>query len=199
MVRSWGWVGQFGIAILLALLLGAILGSLPLFAASIIAGTKLRASHMVQFMGYAGALLLFWRLGRRAAVELPEDGKGLSFLRHVITPLVTLIVVSAAYNVILMVIGPFLDKTVKPIYNWIFIIGIVGSALWLTVACLLHSAPLMASFQTLGRVGQGAVQLPGVPCPQCGRAVAIDMQFCGRCGAPVAHSQGTPKTAAQRW
>src|SRR6266852_1001050 len=87
MMRTWGWVGQYVVAILLALLLGAILGNLSLFQETALGDTKLNASRVVQFMGYGGALVLLWLLGQRAAMQLPEDGRGLSFLRHVIAPL----------------------------------------------------------------------------------------------------------------
>jgi len=170
---------------LLALLLGAILGSLPLFKEAVLGNTKLTASHVVQFMGYGGALLVFWLLGRRAAMELPEDGNGLSFLRHVITPLTTLIVLSAGYQVLLLLAGPFLEKTGKTIYNWIFVIGIVAAALCLTLAWFRHSAPVMESLQALGRVGQSGKPQSSLPCPKCHSPVPRGMKFCGHCGTSM--------------
>lgn len=185
MVRTWGWVGQYGVAIILALLLGAILGNLSLFEQTAVGDTKLTASRLVQFMGYGGALLLLWLLGRRVTMQLPEDGRGLSFLRHVITPLTTLIVVSAGYKVLLLLGGPFFDKTGKMIYNWVFVIGIVSAALWLTLAWFLKSAPLMESLKTLGQAGQSADPQSSFPCPKCRGPVASGMKFCGYCGTPV--------------
>jgi len=113
-MRTWDWIAQYMVAILLALLLGAILGNLSLFQETALGDTKLNAARVVQFMGYGGALLLLWLLGQRAAMQLPEDKKGLSFLRHVIAPLTTLIVISAGYKVLLLLAGPFLDKRVIP-------------------------------------------------------------------------------------
>ena len=184
-MKTWGWVGQYGVAILLALALGAILGNLSLFKETAVGDTKLSASRVVQFMGYGGALLLLWLLGRRAAMQLPEDGKGVSFLRHVITPLTTLIVVSAGYNVLLLLGGPFLDKTGKVIYNWVFVIGIVSTSLWLTLAWFLKSAPLMESLKVLERAGQPADPQSSFPCRKCQRPVASGMKFCSHCGASV--------------
>jgi len=184
-VKTWGWVAQYGVAILLALLLGAILGSIPLFKETALGDTKLNASRLVQFLGYGGALLLLWLLGRRAAFQLPEDGKGLSFMRHILTPLATLTVVSAGYQVLLLLGGPFLDKTGKTIYNWIFVIGIIGAALWLILAWFLRSAPLMESLETLGREEQSADPQSSVPCPKCRRPVATGMKYCGYCGTLV--------------
>src|SRR5206468_5739137 len=125
-----------------ALLLGTILGSIPLFKETSLGNTKLTASGIVQFMGYGSGLLLLWLLGQRAATELPKEGKGLSFLRQVIIPLVTFIVVSAGYKVLWLLVGPFLGPTGKTIYNWIFVVGIVGAASWLAVVWFHHS-PLL--------------------------------------------------------
>ena len=185
MVRTWGWVGQYVIAILLALLLGAILGHLRLFEETVLGDTKLSASRVVQFMGYGGALLLLWLLGRRAAMQLPEDGRGLSFLRHIMTPLTTLIVVSSGYKVLLLLGSPFLDKTGKTIYNWVFVIGIVSAALWLTLTWFMKSAPLIETLEAPGRVGQSDDPQSSFPCQNCRRLIANGMKFCGYCGTSV--------------
>ncbi len=184
-VKTWSWVVQYGIAMLLALLLGTILGSIPLFKETTLGDTKLNASRMVQFLGYGSALLWLWLLGRRAAVQLAEYGKGLSFLCHVITPLATLIVISAGYKVLLLLGGPFLDKTGKMVYDWGFVIGMISAALWLTLAWFLKSAPMMESLEVLRRERKSADSQSLLPCPQCGRPIDRGMRFCGHCGTPV--------------
>ncbi len=159
MGRKWSWAGQYGIAILVAVLLGVTLTRVPLFNQTTLAGNKLTASQVVEFLGYGGALLLFWLLGRRTGLQLQRDGKELSFLRHVITPLTTLIVVPAWYKVLLPIAGPFLDKTGRMIYNWVFVGGMVSAGLWLIFAGLLRSAALIESFELLGPKGFLAIFL----------------------------------------
>ena len=95
---------------------------------------------------------MFWFAGRRAARQLQEDKKGLATLRYVIMPLVSLIVLSGAYEVLIQVVGPFLGKTGKSIYNWLFIVGLASSALWLTVTWLRHAEPLVATIRRMGVV-----------------------------------------------
>ena len=148
MHRPWGWAVQYGIAILLALLLGAILGSIPLFQETTLAGTKLRASHFVEFVGYGSALLLFWLAAYQATSQIPDDRNGLSVLRHLATPLLTLLVVTIAYNLCLLLADPLLGRTGKAIYNWAFVIGMISAAVWLIMAWVNHSEPL---FESLGR------------------------------------------------
>ena len=83
--------------------------------------------------------------GRQVASHVPEDWKWLVPFRHLILPLTTLIVVTAAYGVLLLICGPFLQKTGKLIYNWIFVIGIASASIWLVVMWFLKSATLVAA------------------------------------------------------
>lgn len=185
MAKMWGWLVQYGSGIFLALLLGAILGSIPLFKETSLGDTKLTASRIVQFMGYGSALLLLWLLGQRVARELSEDGKGASFLRQVIVPLVTLAVVSAGYKVLWLLVGPFLGQTGKTIYNWTFVVGIVGAALWLAVAWFRHSPLLLESLQELERAEKSSARQQSLDCPECGAPVRAGVEYCGKCGKRI--------------
>ncbi|MER3421917.1 MAG: hypothetical protein C4293_00470 [Nitrospiraceae bacterium] len=71
-MKTSGWLVNYGIAIFLVLLLGATLGNIALFKETVLGDTKLRAFHLGQFMGYGGALLLLWLLGRRATLQIPD-------------------------------------------------------------------------------------------------------------------------------
>ncbi len=71
-MRAWAWAGQYLITMVLALLLGFILGSLPLFREAGIGTAWLTAAHMIQFLGYAGALVLLWLLGHAARTRIPR-------------------------------------------------------------------------------------------------------------------------------
>lgn len=202
-MRAWGWVVQYGIAIFLALVLGAILGGIPLFKETTLGATGLTASDLVQFLGYGGALLLLWLLAYRATTELPEARKELLFLRRVIVPLATLIVVSVGYKVLGLLVGPFLDETSTTLYNWVFVLGIVGAALWLALVGYRHSALLIESFAALGQPGQPAPPQASFPCPQCGATAAIGTKFCSQCGQSLAlavcQNCNTPLMPGQRF
>ena len=185
-MRTWAWAVQYGMAIVLALLLGAILGSIRLFKEAGLGTTGLNASNVVQFLGYSSALLLLWLLARGATMQIPEERKGLSFVCHTLVPLVTLVVVSAGYNVLLLLVGPFLGETGMTIYNWIFVLGIIGSALWLGVAGYHSSTLLVEAFEALRPAGQPAPPRISFLCPQCGATATAGMKFCGQCGQGLA-------------
>lgn len=180
------WAGRYLIAMVLALLLGAVLGSIPLFRETGIGSTGLTASNVVRFLGYGSAILFLWLLGRTAATQIPEDGKGLSFARQVVEPLVTLIVVIVGHGVLLLLVGPFLGETGRTVYNWIFVLGSVGAALWLVLAGYRGSALLIEEVGAVRR--PRAPTPPGTPstCPQCGATLRPSMKFCNQCGQSLA-------------
>lgn len=180
------WAGRYLIAMVLALLLGAVLGSIPLFRDTGIGSTGLTASNVVRFLGYGSAILFLWLLGRTAATQIPEDGKGLSFARQVVEPLVTLIVVIVGHGVLLLLVGPFLGETGRTVYNWIFVLGSVGAALWLVLAGYRGSALLIEEVGAVRR--PRAPTPPGTPstCPQCGATLRPGMKFCNQCGQSLA-------------
>ncbi len=139
--NNWNWMGRYVAVIVLALVLGAALGQMSLFEKTSLAG-KLSASHIVQFLGYGTALVAFWLLGQRATVFLQKQGGKWAVMQHLILPLVSLVVVSLAYSVVLLLLKPFLSATVLSILNWTFIAAILACAGWLVMAVLNQSAPL---------------------------------------------------------
>lgn len=142
-MKKWGWLVQYGVTIALALGLGILLSQVPVFQETNFVSGKLRASQGVQFLSFGGALFVLSRFGQRLAEELPALCSKLGFLHPVIMPLTTLIVVTASHPVCGQVLNPFLGKTGKGIYNWLFVIGIVGAALWLVISWFRKAAPLL--------------------------------------------------------
>ena len=65
--------------------------------------------------------------------------------RALILPVTTLAIVAISYGVLLLICDPFLSKSGKVIYNWIFIAAIVASSIWLILSWVKKSAPLVAA------------------------------------------------------
>lgn len=185
-MRPWAWAVQYIIAMVLTLALGAILGGIQLFRKTSLGATGLTASNVVQFLGYGGAVLLLWLLARAVARQMSEDGKGLSFVRHVIEPLGTLIAVSVGYQVLLLLVRPFLGKTGTIVYDWVFVLGIMGAALWLVWAGYRSSVSLMEAFAALRQSGATVSSKSPFACPQCGATIGAGMKFCSQCGQILA-------------
>lgn len=142
-MKAHTWMMQYGVAVLLALMLGFVLGHIPLFKETTIG--KLRAADLVQFLGYGGALVMVWMSGRHVASDVPDEWKRLLPFRDLLIPVITLCVLSLAYGVLLLVCDPLLSKSGRQIYNWMFVAGLIGTSLWVIVTWLLKSAPLVAS------------------------------------------------------
>ena len=137
------WMMQYGVAMVLMFVSAVIMGHIPLFRETTIG--KVHASDLVQFIGYGGALVIAWFGARQLAVEPPDDWKWLMPYLALILPVATLAIVAISYGVLLYVCDPFLSKSGKGIYNWIFIAAIVASSVWLILSWVQKCAPLVAA------------------------------------------------------
>ncbi|OIR08787.1 hypothetical protein GALL_91710 [mine drainage metagenome] len=169
------WIGRYVAVIVLSLILAAAIGNMDLFAKTTIGG-KLSASHIVQFLGYGAALVAFWVLGQRATISLGQHTGKWSFLQHLVLPAVSLIVVSLAYSVLLLLLKPVMDAALHNIYNWVFIIGILACAGWLVMAVLNQSASLTALLTDRKLAREESI------CAGCGARCNAADKFCRQCG-----------------
>ncbi len=146
-MKVFGCIAHYGVAALLAFLMGAVLGGIPLFKEAMLWKTQLSASEIVQFIGYTGALIFMGMMGRRLTLRMPKNGKWIACLRPVVTPMVTLIIIMGAYAVIPIIGRPLVVKMGIDVYNWIFIVGSAGAAMWLTMAWLVQSGTIIHSLE----------------------------------------------------
>ena len=179
--RDWAWISRYVLVIVISLVLGGAIGEFSLFKQTALGTPKLTASALVQFMGYGGALLLLWLLGQRSANQFRQGGGKAAFLSFIIVPLVTLIVMAGAYSVLLTMLRPFLDASLRNIYNWVFVLGITASALWLAIALFHHSEPLVDLFRS---EGSGRMDGEVHKCPACEAALVPGAKYCHVCGTP---------------
>lgn len=177
--QEWSWVGRFVAVIVVALILAAAIGSMDLFAKTFVIEGKLSASHLVRFLGYSTALGALWMLGQRATIALQKNGGRWSFMQHLILPVVTLIVVASTNSIALLVLKPMMNASLNNIYNWVFIVGIVGCAVWVVLAVLGQSASLTEAFTSAaGRISaMNKVKI----CAACGTENEASAIFCKQC------------------
>ncbi len=70
---NWTWIGRYVAVMVLALVLGAAIGGMPLFAKTYLVSGKLSAAQLVRFLGYGAALVVFWILGQRLTLALRQQ------------------------------------------------------------------------------------------------------------------------------
>ncbi|MGV8934835.1 MAG: hypothetical protein ACOH1I_09435 [Gallionellaceae bacterium] len=178
--QDWNWAGRFIAVIMVALILAASIGSMDLFEKTFVIQGKLSASQLVRFLGYSTALAAIWMLGQRATIVLQQRGGRWSFMQHLILPVVTLIVVSAANSIALLVMKPMMNAAMHNIYNWVFIAAILACSVWVIMAVLGQSAPLTASFtSTAERFG---ISTKTKVCARCDAYNESSNRFCRQCG-----------------
>jgi hypothetical protein len=140
------WMMEYGVAMVLACLFGMILGQISLFRETSLG--KLRASDLVQFIGYGGALGIAWLGARQLASNPPVEWKWIAPFQGIIVPLATLLSVGIAYGVLLYALEPFLGKSGKATYNWVFIAAIVANSVWLILSWVQKCAALVATMES---------------------------------------------------
>jgi hypothetical protein len=137
---------EYGVAMMMALLLAMILGQISLFRETSIG--KLRASDLVQFVGYGGSLVIGWLGARELARNPPTEWKWMIPFQGVVVPIATLLSIAMAYGVLLFALDPFLGKFSKSVYNWVFIVAIVADSVWLILSWVWKCAPLVAAIES---------------------------------------------------
>lgn len=145
--KPWVWLVQYGMTVLLLILLGSTAATIPLFKDTALVGTKLTASNLVAFIGYGGAFLMVWLMGRKAVTQLVPCSSAFAFLRPLGAPFNALFGVSASYKILLTLLGPSLGKADRLAYNWIFVSLILAATFWLIRNWFLKSAPLLDSLE----------------------------------------------------
>lgn len=173
-MRSWTWIGRYALVLLAAVALGAAIGELTVFKTTTLGTPKLSAAAFARFLGYGGALVVFALFGQRAPSQLRASGNGMAHLAFLVLPLTTLIVLSVGYDIVLAILHPFLSPAYKNLYNWLFVLGISASAVWLVAALYRHSEGLVEHFKN--------AYAPARSCESCGDALQTHARFCAGCG-----------------
>jgi eukaryotic-like serine/threonine-protein kinase len=118
MTTSWGWIGPYLIVIILAILVGPFLATLPLFTQTFIPPLGVNAAQAVRFVADGLCLLMIWLAAARARYELHDNGRGQTFLRSILFPtafLLIVLVASRAYDAHgVPVLGPPKQPPLEP-------------------------------------------------------------------------------------
>lgn len=146
MTTSWGWIGPYLIVIILAILVGPVLATLPLFTHTFVQELGMNAAQAVRLAADGLCLLMIWLAAARARNELEDNEKGQTFLRSILFPIALLIIVIVAQKAYEAHAVPVIGVPRQPLYNWIVTGSLIGSAAWLTFAWVRHADALTHAF-----------------------------------------------------
>ncbi|MGZ9275458.1 MAG: hypothetical protein ACXW34_12030, partial [Nitrospira sp.] len=138
MTTSWGWIGPYLIVIILAIVVGPYLATLPLFTHTFVRPLAMNAAQAVRLIADGLCLLMIWLAAARARRDLADNGKGQTFVRSILFPAAVLLIVLVASRAYDAHGIPVLGPPKQPLYNWLITGGLIGSATWLTFAWVRH-------------------------------------------------------------
>jgi len=149
MSKHFLWVLPYAGGIFAALLAGPLLSSMAwvqLFHIPLTPVTGPDALRMITDVVALGLLLVFALVANQ---RLLDNGRGSSFLREILFPLVTLIIVIFGGKALRTAGLPLVQQIGPSTFVWGHTIALVGSGLWLTAAWLRHLDMLRQAFLPL--------------------------------------------------
>ncbi len=146
MSKSWTWIAPYTFVILAVLLAGPLLSSLALVQSVSVPYAQLSGPHAIRLVANLLALAILWIFALVASRKIPDNGRGSSFLRRLILPLTTLIVVLFANKAFRTVGLPLIEQMGPSQFAMGYAIGLIGSGLWLTAAWIMNRNSLREAF-----------------------------------------------------
>ena len=170
MTTSWGWIGPYLIVIILAIMVGPLLATLPLFTHTFLQPLRMNVAQAVRLIADGICLLMIWLTATRARQDLHDNGKGQTFFRAILFPSALLLIVLVATRAYEAHGVPVLGPPKQPLYNWLITGGLIGAAIWLTFAWVRHAEALTRAFA--GRPRHRAVEEEEAPAGATGETRA---------------------------
>ena len=146
MSKSWTWIAPYIFAILAVLLAGPLLSSMTWAQSVSVPYVQLSGPHAIRLGANLLTLTILWIFAFAASQQIPDNGRGLSFLRSLALPLTTLVVVLFANKAFRAVGLPLIEQMGSSRFALGYAFGLVGSGLWLTATWVLNRSSLREAF-----------------------------------------------------
>jgi serine/threonine-protein kinase len=146
MSKNLHWIIPHATGIVAALLVGPLISSMAWVDFISVPLTSLTGASAVRLMSHGIALGLLMALAVTAYQQLPDNGRGLSFLRIIVLPAAALIVVIFAGKTLRTSASALVLNIGPSLFAQIYTIILVACGVWLTIAWLRHLEPLRNAF-----------------------------------------------------
>jgi serine/threonine-protein kinase len=175
MSKSLHWIIPHASGILAALLLGPLLGSMAWVEFFSIPLTDITGYNAVRLVTEGIALGLVIALAMSAHQQLPDNGRGSSFIRTMVFPSAALIVVIFGGKALRTAGLPFIHQIGPSAFLQGYTVVLIGCGLWLTIAWLRRLDLLRNTFapKPLTRKAAGATAQEEPPLPDSEEMAAL--------------------------
>jgi predicted Ser/Thr protein kinase len=146
MSKSAHWILPHATGILAALFLGPMLSTMAWVDDFAIPLTAVSGGHAVRLLSHGIALGLLIALAWSAHEQLPDNGRGSSFLRMIVLPTAALIVVIFGGKALRTAGLPLIQQIGPSVFAQGYTMALLACGLWLTITWLRHLEPLRNSF-----------------------------------------------------
>ena len=146
MSKNVHWILPHATGILAALVLGPLLSSMAWVDDFTIPLTAVTGGHAVRLVSHGIALGLVMALAVSAYQQLPDNGRGSSFLRMIVLPAAALIVLVLGGKALRTAGLPLIHQIGPSVFAQGYTIALLACGLWLSIAWLRHLEPLRNSF-----------------------------------------------------
>ena len=142
------WTLHYAILVLAALFAGPVLGKLPTVESFPITVFGLNASQTVRLIVEAIGLAILCLFSIRTSLQMPDTGRGSSFIRRLILPVTGLFTLIAMDKTLQAAGLPLIDRVGSQHYAIAYTAALILTALWTTVAWLLNRDSLERFFSS---------------------------------------------------
>ncbi|NOS76926.1 MAG: serine/threonine protein kinase [Nitrospira sp.] len=138
MTHASGWLIQFAIVSFVALFAGPLLSKLPFAENFPLTLLGLTGPQTIRLGVEGTGLLTLWLLAVHAFRQMPDNGRGFTFISRIILPLTTLVVLIVGDKTMQVVGQSLIEDIGTQRYSLGYAATLVVTGLWLTVAWLLN-------------------------------------------------------------
>lgn len=197
MVNASSWTLQYVLVTLAILLAGPILSKLPAAESLPLSLFGLTSSQTIRFIAEGIGLVALWMLSLRAFFQMPDNGRGFSFLRQLVLPVTTLFMVIVTDKTIRITGHAFLAPVGPTRYALAYTAALTLSGIWITAAWLLHLEALRRFF--VKPVQSTRHQEPGVSAEGTADIDSEQEQSESEAATPILTTQNGPPSTLGRY
>jgi eukaryotic-like serine/threonine-protein kinase len=197
MVNASSWTLQYVLVTLAILLAGPVLSKLPVAESLPLSLFGLTSSQTIRFIAEGTGLVALCMLSLRAFFQMPDNGRGFSFLRQLALPVTTLFMVIVTEKTIRVTGLALLAPGGPTRYALAYSAALTLSGIWITAAWLLHLEALRRFFVKPVLVTRR--QEPGAPAEGTDDIDSEQEQSESEAATPILTTQNGPPSTLGRY